>query len=45
MTTEQEKLEEEAFALFNCEKPPTNYLVDSAGSIGPSKLAKIKKHK
>jgi len=42
MSTEDELIEEEANQLFNCPKGPSNYLVGSSGSIGPSKLVKTK---
>ncbi len=42
MVQEEAELESEAIALFNCDKNLLHYLVDSAGSIGPSKLSKTK---
>lgn len=40
MTQDETELEAEAVALFNCDKNLLHYLVNSAGSIGPSKLVK-----
>jgi hypothetical protein len=40
--TEDDKLEEEAVALFNCDKNIVDYLLTSGGSIGPSKLGEKK---
>jgi len=39
---EEARLEKEAKDLFNCDKGIIDYLVNSAGSIGPSKLSKKK---
>lgn len=39
MTQDDAELEAEAVALFNCDKSVLDYLVNSAGSIGPSKLS------
>ena len=36
--SEEEKIEQEAFELFNCPKNILEYLITSGGSIGPSKL-------
>lgn len=37
-----EELEAEARNLFNCDKDIASYLVESGGSIGPSKLSEKK---
>lgn len=42
MGEEDKELQEEAIALFNCDKSILDYMVDSAGSIGPSKLSQAK---
>jgi hypothetical protein len=43
MIEDDEQLEAEAKELFNCDKKGLlDYLVTSAGSIGPSKLSKNK---
>ncbi|MEX0640919.1 MAG: hypothetical protein WEB28_02945 [Nitrosopumilaceae archaeon] len=39
----QQQLEKEAYDLFGCEKDIFQYLVESAGSIGRSKLQKYTK--
>lgn len=31
----------DAVSLYNSDKPITSFIVDSAGSIGPSKLMKV----
>lgn len=42
MTENDKEIEAEAAALFNCDKSILEYVVDSAGSIGPSKLSQAK---
>ena len=39
------KLEAAAKNLFNCPKDMRSYLIESGGSIGPSKLSEQKKKK
>jgi len=43
MGSKDTELEAEAIDLFNCDKNLINYLVESAGSIGPSKITENKK--